>query len=468
MVIKYGGYIFFGFMFVFAISLANERIINSDAAFYLFKLINFEHFNIEHGRYSAIISQLIILPFIKLGVSLKALVVIYSVSFVLLFFLVFLVILHGLKDESAALCLMLLLVVGLSHPMYRPVSESTQGLVYSILLAGILWYPGFNNNDKRRNNTIQLTLSTLVIILCFFSHPITVFPLAFIVGFYILDRHKLGSFIPWTLILVILILFGIKSISGGSSGYESEKLNQLSEIKQNLVNFSEIYSTKFLHKKISSTYLIPLILLVLLNLYYLMEKKWLKLILLDAFCTGFIVIHNLVFLIGSDIELEKNFMTANFIILFAFSKDLYPWSRGQGLKILFLALILGWSAKIILEPVNIYKDRIRYYKTLDDYLQMHEGTKFYTTENQIDNSKILFMWGVGFESLLISALDGPEEVKTIYPFKESTDLPDYINDPNLYLCVHFWPRWDIHSLNRKYFQLPQEKYKKINLPEKLK
>jgi hypothetical protein len=465
-VIKYAGMLFFFFMLLFAIFFANERIIHSDAAFYLFKLINFENFNIEHERYSAFISQVFILPFIKIGLSLKSLIYIYSISFIVLFYLVFILLYQGLKDEAAALTLLMILVIGMAHPMYRPVSESTQGLVYSIILAGVLWYPG-SLYSKRKNKRLRFTLSLLVIILCYFSHPITLFPLVFIIGFYIVDKKEFGSWLPWALLFFIIILYGIKSISGGSSGYEEEKLRQLTEIKHNILNFSNIYSTQYLKKRITTTYFIPLILLFLLNLFYLMERKWLKLLLLDGFCIGFFAIHNLVFMAGSDIELEKNFMTANFFIFFAFSRDLFFWTRGQVAKILFLLLILGWSAKVIIEPQQLYKDRIIYYKTLDHHLQTQDGSKFFTTEDQINNSKILYMWGVGFESLLISSLNGPEFSKTIYPFRDTINLPEYIEDPNLYLCVFFWPQWDIRNLNEKYFKLPQQKYIEIELPEEM-
>lgn len=465
-VIKYVGMLFFLYMLIFAIFFANERIIHSDAAFYLFKLINFEHFNIEHGRYSAFISQLFILPFIKFGLSLKGLIFIYSVSFVVLFYLVFLLLNHAFKNEATALTLLMVLVVGLAHPMYRPVSESTQGIVYSLILAGILWHPEFSQ-VKNKDRRLRFIFSILIILLCFFSHPITLFPLVFLIGFYLLDKKEFRSFLPWSLLLIILILYGVKSVLGGGSGYEEEKLSQLAEIKQNLLNFTEIYSTQYVRKRVTTTYFIPLALLFLLNLFYLMEKKWLKLLLVDGFCIGFFIIHNLIFLQGSDIELEKNFMVANFFIFFAFAKDLYPWSRGHILKALFLMVILGWSVKIVLEPKQMYFDRIEYYENLNTYLQQQKGSKFYTSEDQINESKILYMWGVGFESLIMSSLDGPQYSKTLYPFKNTSDLPEYIEDPDLYLCVFFWPQWNIHELNEKYFKLPQQKYIEIELPEEM-
>ena len=460
--IKYSGFIYFGFMLIFSIVFAYERIIHSDAAFYLFKLIHFENFNIEHGRYSAFISQLFILPFIKMGFSLKSLIYIYSASFIFLFYLVFLILLHGFKQERLALVLMLVLITGLSHPMYRPVSESTQGLSYSILLAGLLW-----SHDPRITKISRLLpryfLAIAIILLCFFSHPLTIFSMVFILLFYMVDQGEMKRAFPWVLLLFIVTIFAVKSLGGSSSGYEQEKIMELTELRNRLSNFGDIYSTRFFRNKAGNTYLIPLILLLSMNIHYAWKKNWLKLGLLDASCVLFFMVHNIIYTGGADIELEKNYMTLNFFILLAFVTDLFPEVRGKLRKGLLLTIILFFSAHIILKDKNTYIERIEYYHYLNEQLQAQEHSKFYTTEDQVEEETILYMWGVPFETLLYSSLEGPEFSKTLYPFEESSALPEYIDDPDLFLCVFFWPKWNVNDLNEDYFRLPEQKYRYLEL-----
>lgn len=451
-------WLYFLVLILFAVVFAKERIINSDAAFYLFKLIHFGGFNIEHERYSAFISQLLIIPFIKAGFNLKSLVYLYSISFVVLFFCVFLLIKRGLKDQQSALALIFLLIVGLAHPMYRPVSESTQGLVYSLMLPGILMLR-FPSLSKIKESIIKYIGAIIVITLCYFSHPITIFPLLFILAFYYIDGKKYKEPLVYLIFLSILIIFASKLLLNSTSSYEEDKLMNIATIKDNLFNFFHLYPTRFYIKRIPYTYLIPTIILLALNIYYFKRKKVLKLILLDSACLAFFFIHNIIYNAGgSDLELEKNYMTLNFFLFYAFFHDMYPEIKNNNYRLLLTFVSLIFSVFIILKPSDIYKGRIDYLQEMNKSLQNTKGDKFYTETENIDNEKILFMWGVPFETLLYSSLEGPEQSKTIFPFENLNNLPDYLENPDLFMCVFFWPRWNVNDLNDKYFRLSSEKY----------
>jgi len=67
----------------------------SDTYFFSFKIITFEKFNIEAGRYTSFLSQIIPLILIKLHVGLKAFLIGYSVSIVLVFYGIFLLCLYS-------------------------------------------------------------------------------------------------------------------------------------------------------------------------------------------------------------------------------------------------------------------------------------------------------------------------------------------------------------------------------------
>ncbi len=456
-------HLYFLLLLSLAIFFAYERIINSDAAFYLFKLIHFETFNIEHGRYSAFISQLLILPFIKLNINLKALVFIYSISFVLFFYLVYLLISRGLNDRSSALTLIFVLVVGFVHPHYRPVSESTQGLAYALILPGIL---KSNYLFTKKNKILfpKYFTAFIIILLCFFSHPITLFPLGFILAHYLINKPR--SFkdpLPWFLIFALIVVFLFKTILGTGSSYEENILTNISSFKTGLKNFFELYPTRYFFRRWDTIYLIPLVLFTVTNIYYLIKRKYLKALLLIFSSLVFFIIHNLVYNQGgSSIELEKNYMTLNLFIFFTFFHDLYPSIKPKTIKIAVLFIPLLLSPSYILRSAKTYENRIEYLGALSKALKHEEGKKFYTASENIDQDKILFLWGVPFETLLYSSLEGPEHSNTLYPFENIKKLPDYIQNPDLFLCTTFWPKWDVNSLNEYYFRLPSEPYKYFN------
>lgn len=456
-------HLYFLLLLFIATFFAYERIINSDAAFYLFKLIHFETFNIEHGRYSAFISQLFILPFIKFNVNLKYLVFIYSIGFVFLFYLIFILIDKVLNDRNSALTLIFVLVVGLAHPHYRPVSESTQGLAYSLILPGIL--QSINYFKRQSNNLILKYLTALIVILlCFFSHPITIFPLGFILVHYMLDNRKaLKDFLPWFLIFTLIIIFTSKAFLGSASSYEEGKILNFRSFETDLRNLFELYPTKYYFKRWDTLYLIPLILFILSNIYYLVNRKYLKASLLFFGSLGFFTIHNIIYSEGgSGIELEKNYMTLNLFIFYAFFHDIYPSIKSKLVKLAVFIIILVFSTSLILRVSGTYENRIKYYKDLTTELKNAKGKKFYTESKNIDKEEVLFLWGVPFESLLYSSLEGPEYSNTIYLFEDIEELPDYINDPDLFLCAFFWPQWDVNTLNEHYFKLPSEPYRYID------
>ncbi len=453
--------LFFIFLFLFSFVFARERIINSDAAFYFFKIVNFEHFNTEHGRYSAFISQIPLLAGVKAGVNLNVLVYLYSLSFIFLFWLVYLLIRHGLKNPGAALALVMVISVGVTDSIYRPVSESTQGLVYTLILFSVLYYP-FPRTRPKWRDPLRITLSAVVIILCYFAHPLTIFPVLFIIGFFMIDRHEWKNYVPWILIMFTVILFSFRFLflTAHTSSYEGGKLSGMQTISGNLPHFFELYSTKYLAKHLFSTYLVSTVLFVILNVYYLARKEFLKWILTMSFVLGFILIYNVDYYSGgSNIEMDKNLMVMNYLVFLPFAADVYqnrklrPWLKGS-----FLILILVFAMITILARQEPYKKRIRYYLQLNDVLQNQDGKKFYTSQENI-SPQVLFLWAVPFESLIISSLDGPEYSKTIYPFADIENLPSYISDPRLFLCTTFWPRWQTGQLNERYFRLPEEPYR---------
>ena len=136
------GHLSFIILFLLSFIFFRERILFADTAFQFFKIVNFEKINIEASRYGAVLPQIPVLLSMKLGVSLKWLTIIYSGSFILLYYLVFLGCAYWLKNVPAALAVIIVLILCISQSFFHPVTETHQSLVFSILAYAIFYYNG--------------------------------------------------------------------------------------------------------------------------------------------------------------------------------------------------------------------------------------------------------------------------------------------------------------------------------------
>src|ERR1051325_2179860 len=127
------GHLFFLIFFIFAIVWRYERVLYMDTAYQLFKIINYSHFNIEASRYSTVITQLLPLAGVKLHWPLKWLFVSYSVSFVLVYYIVYLLCVYTFRNTAAGLAIVLVLCLCIRQSFFHIVTETHQALVYSCL-----------------------------------------------------------------------------------------------------------------------------------------------------------------------------------------------------------------------------------------------------------------------------------------------------------------------------------------------
>lgn len=135
------GHLSFMALFLASVYFYKERILFADSAFQFFKIINFEKFNVEAARYGSVLPEIPLLMAVKLGLNLKMLTIIYSVSFIGLYYLVYILCVHWLKNPKAGLAVVLTLILCISQSFFHPVTETHQSLVYSVLLFAILQYP---------------------------------------------------------------------------------------------------------------------------------------------------------------------------------------------------------------------------------------------------------------------------------------------------------------------------------------
>jgi len=441
--ISYAG---FGVLFILSIVLWKERIIHVDTAFQVFKWINFEKINIEASRYAAIFPQLIPLIFIKLGSSLRTILIVSSLSFTLMQFIVFLIIRYGYKDILSSFGLVLSLVICTALNFYFPVAEAYQALYFLML-----FYVHFRHFKGKY--IVKNGLSAVLILLCLFAHPSSIFGVIFIVGLFFLETKKWKESI--FAIAITGLYFAIKMLTTDGNSYEGNLFAQIGTFGDNFLNIPSLYSTQFFLRNIFSKayYIFPMLLLTVVAILGFKKEKW-KVIFSLAFTLIFFVVTVLIFHQGeADAMLEKSFILIGLFAVIA-SIDILKQARAIALFYFLGSTILIFKLFVIANTHVYFTNRL---------MKMQAFLDAATTSKSIvknDNIDIGVPWAVGVETLLLSA--SQNNCKTVYLESQQIQKQDTLN-PNLFLFIHAERNRTNTYLSKKYFNLKNEPYSVLDM-----
>ena len=159
------GHIYFAILIVFSIIFYLERTLYVDSAYQIYQLINTGNFHINDNRFSMFLSELLPLSFIHLDLGLRKVILSYSLSFVLLFYAFYILVVHLLKNYKAGI-LITLIIIGIRHTFFHTISETFQVLTFATFFFAWLYYP-LKIKNKILNTIIFLAVSLLSVALCF-------------------------------------------------------------------------------------------------------------------------------------------------------------------------------------------------------------------------------------------------------------------------------------------------------------
>lgn len=462
---NYSGHLVFIILGILSAYFYAERIINTDAANYAFHILNYEEFCIAHKRYGAFISQLIPFLAIKLDISVKHFLLLYSVNFIVLFYGIYLLCVYLLKNKVAGIAVILSLLIGVSHSFYRPVSESTQGLLYSIVL-----YAFLNVNLKIRNikisRIVQLSVGLILTLLCSFTHPFTVFPVLFVILYTLIDRRQGKNYVFWALIAFVGLIYSYKYFTIQSGSYEGNIMDNF-DLTILASNFFDFYSTKFFLKRIHNFYLATTLLFVGCILLYSFQKRVLKLILVVCFGLGYFIINNIIYKLGDcDIQMEKIFMPLSVFFVIPFFKDFRGKKAFEAIKIIsFLAIIM--SSFFFILSNKVYVKRLNYIDKIVQGVRCKETQRFFVYSIDLNNRRLMFSTMFSMETILQAKNRTFKDIKTIYIFHDEIPTHVNLNQKDLFLFVPYYLCLNINDLNKKYFDFQEKSYEWYWLGEKI-
>jgi len=441
-------------LFALAFHLYKARVL-ADSGFYVSQFINNQTFWIECNRIVLGISQIIPLIGVWLGIEIKYVLILYSLSHVIFFYLLFLFVYYGLRDRQSGLLIILLQTVGIMFSFYTPMFELYYGMALMITFYA-LWRLPFRINVL----FVPLLLEVLILL----SHP-----LAFMLFLFLLlyDYEKgtakpIKFYIPVAVVFIGAIVFKCFVMCPYETGKLAWQFNY-AENKQYLQLITpSFYKTLAMF---TLRYYSEVLVAFVLVIYMLVNKRqWFKLlVVVGTFLAYF-------FLVNSNYSIEPSRYMEQ--VMFPFVPILFipliygfPKMGRQGLvniSVLLVSALIVYRLAVIYSCSESYMTRVAQMEQLIKSARQKGGSKFIVSEDVIDHGYTQMNWSHPIESMLLSAIDGNDISITIAP---EEDLYFENNNNKMAPNQFMFRKWEIkdHSwLNKRYFHLDIGNYRTIN------
>lgn len=455
------GHAVFAALLLLAWTFAYERMLYMDSAYYLFKFIQDGNLIYDEGqRYTGILAR--ILPWIALGngASLSVVLVSYSLNFILLYYVIWFIATRFTTPDRLhlALAVPLLLLVGLREGFYHPVAEPQIGMVFCGLL--FTWMVGAPERFPKLSRIGWLVISLVIVALCFFCHPVTVFVAVFIIAF---SQEVKGKLLHWetgALLAVTVSLYLLKMAMTPADSYEGDQFAQLKTAFSTLGGIADVYSFRFFIRTAFLLHLPGLAVLVWLTVHYSRQRNWNRLGVLLGSTLTFLVVTIVVYHRGdSDIMMEKNFMPLSAFPLLALLYEMRSMPQRR-LIMTGLAVLLGWCLVGVAFRSGSYTNRLNTLtEMLQDCKEQNVNKAVIITEGRI-GERLMVPWALSVETLMLSSLNSPNNSRTLYAQTTGEEARRLANEtrPDQLLFTNFWLHYDPKSLNGRYFNLRNAPY----------
>ena len=459
------GHLCFLVLLVLAAKYANVRVLLTDSAYQVFYDINHPGMLINDSRYSMVLTQILPWIAIHLHLPLKLVIISYSVSFVLVGYACWLLTAYVMKQRQAA-TLMLFVLLSIGGTFLHCISESFQLMFYVPMLYAWMCQGDKWKTESGKWKAFYFIILALLVALAFFIYPMAVFYILFAMGFRLLEGGRPHADKPAIATALFLGLYIVLYWLIGASGHDSEFVPTLPLIRDSLLHFFSLGSFHTFVILFPRLYLIPTVLLILTLVGYVRGRQWWKFWFLLLYAVEFLVAASIIYQTGdSPISRERYFIPLFFIVGLPFLVDELPrFTQRQHWiwYIVFIALIIFAFGRIM-HYVHKYEPRLEAITEVSQMAERQGQQKLLVTRSTAEEVFPEDIWGLALESMLFTAQQGPEHTVTIYKEEDDFDRTDadlYLN-PDVYVAVNWWKRWEVKDLNPYYFRLPSQGYKEL-------
>lgn len=392
-----------------------ERMLFIDAAHICFRILNNKTFNIEEHRYGSFITQMVPLIGLKLHLSLRAILLAYSVSFNLFYFIIILFLVYRYWQYGMAILMALYYTLFVSDAYFWTNNEVHQGIAWMFLFFAVSFHKAANHQGKVSQFFIFLVLAALAI----FTHPLIMISTLFLWGYLYFDKeqwpYNKGQTILYSLLLIIIVIVKFRTSNGAS--YDGDKLKQTMHI--DLDSIKNALQNPMLHTFLRHclyNYWIAVLVAITGLATLAKQGKWLLLIWTVVAAAGFVILMSLTYIGAYDrhvqFYMESEWMTLSIIMATPFVLNFLPLLRPNiAVWLLFSIFIVRFIYIGMAAPA--FTERISFVEQGLQQMRKKRLTKVVLIkENSEIEDKLLMDWGLPDESLMASVMDGDRPALT--------------------------------------------------------
>jgi hypothetical protein len=460
----------FAVLTLMAFAFFKERTLILDAALQSFIILRDNDFAIQVHRFGAAMTQIFPLVAAKLGGTLPTILTAYSLSFVLVHWLMFWLCDRVLRQKAMAFGIVLFNIFMVNHTFYWAQNE----LIQAISLNFVFWAYVLNRGSFTAFRWFDYPLFGGLLVTLAFFHPLIAFSFLFMAIYFLIDYFNLKSIIkisnsrfqisdalvdekntsnlklpPLSISLILaaflgfLIVYFLKN-QFLPNYYDPSARERLLLNKEELFNFLlNIKSAPSFNDLMAHLWadfaLLPLFLLCL-SIFYLIKKRILTLF----FIWLCVIAYTLMVLIsyregGNWFHIESQYLPMSIFVISPFVYELIPrlinfdknptsntpsvYSSKKGLIIgILMSLLIVFRVISIFHTHDFYTKRVQYIGSILDKTKRFEGTKFIVDERNIDKTPLIQTWGFAYETLYYSALQSPDSVRSVTVLVDSTAI----------------------------------------------
>lgn len=393
-----------------------ERITFSDTAWYITKIITEHTFSVSSYRFIAVITQL--LPYLgnAMGLSLKAILILYSVNMMLLPVAGIFVSVFWFRETRTGWSILLFYILSSALLFYYPVTEFQMGLCVTLFYIGLFEH----FNQKRIKPIVFWTLSILILPTIVFSHPLSLLALSGWLAWQIAVNSN-----TWKNSIAVACITGaayvVKSIFF-KIPYEDNKARGLDHFSNlSLADLDSTLVNSYLKYVRQDYFLLPLLLLAgIAGLLWM--RKYIAAGCYIAIVSGCWVLVSVTFMNDPyNYYYEHMYQAVPFFTVIAFARYTMPLIPLVPRTIAMLLVIVISFTKIDSGKV-LMRERLKWMDRVFALIDRKQSRKAILNADDINIGWDKFsFWATPYESLLYSSLRGPQYTKTIFPIVNMQD-----------------------------------------------
>jgi hypothetical protein len=439
-------------LLVLAFVYYKERALFLDSSYVLFRIVNDGHLAIQENRFGSFITQIVPLIGSKLHLSIKTIVIAYTVSFNVFYLAVISLLVFRLRQYGLAILMSLFYLLFVTDTFYWTNNEVHQGIAWMFLTLGLLQYGA----SQKWNIGILLLVLAALAFLAISSHMLVVMPFAFLWFYIVFDRNISPFTLKQSIVLslLLLLLIWLKYHYSVAQSYDGDKLKATDKISLIDIYYAAKgrFGVDFIKQCIRVYWLVPM--LFCIGIFSLLkDKKWWLAIISVFGCAAYYVFMCITFTGAGYYErfhIESEWMGLGIIASAPFVLHFLP--RIKPVYAMYCIALIGIvRLTYILQSSTLFTTRLQNTEKVMAVMQTKGITKLGITEEMqqlyIKNQD----WALPEESILLSAMNNENPQRSFFILHEGALSPEILNNKKTFVgCFH---NYSLTEMNYEYFTI---------------